>query len=202
MKKKTGAKTTSGSAKRGGGGSKSGKAGARKPVGSGTASAQRARLEEQLREAIGQIDEEGLLFLLQQAQILLHNAQVENINREIEELHGRKGTAGSGAAGSGAAGSGAASRAAAVRIDEAENRKSFFLELNRTRKALSLPEMQRVVQICYAADSKSAALRQLYTFFSRERGDILTDARIAGPTSPILDGLFQAVREKYRLEDR
>jgi hypothetical protein len=164
-------------------------------AGDAAASAQRKRLQGRLTEAIAQIDEEGLLFLLQQAQVLIHNAQVEKINREIEELQERNTTAVRGEQGKRKA-------AAAVRIDEAANRKSFFLELNRTRKTLSLPEMQRLVKICYAAESKSAALRQLYTFFARERGDILADARIDGPASPVLDELFYAVREKYRLEER
>jgi hypothetical protein len=174
-------------------------------AGDAAASAQRKRLQGRLTEAIAQIDEEGLLFLLQQAQVLIHNAQVEKINREIEELQERNTTAVRGEQGkrkAAAAEASAGGLSAAVRIDEAANRKSFFLELNRTRKTLSLPEMQRLVRICYAAESKSAALRQLYTFFARERGDVLADARIDGPASPVLDALFYAVREKYRLEER
>jgi hypothetical protein len=213
---RSGAGKPAGSTARSGGGktaprkTAAGKAATGKSADGDTASAQRKRLEGQLKEAIAQIDEEGLLFLLQQAQVLIHNAQVEKINREIEELQQRTAAAGRGAqgkrrgaaAGTSAAGRSAGGRFGAVRIDEAADRGSFFLELNRTRKALSLPEMQRVVKICYAAESKSDALRQLYTFFARERGDILADARIEGPASPILDELFYAVREKYRLEER
>ena len=39
-------------------------------------SARRERLEEELQEAIRQIDEQGLAFLLNQAHDLIHNAQV------------------------------------------------------------------------------------------------------------------------------
>ena len=179
------------------------------PAGSApAASAQKRRLEGELIEAIGQLDEEGLLFLLQQAQILVHNAQVDRINREMQELQERRsrsGGRGKGAPASPAERAGAeqpAAGRAAVRIDEADNRKSFFLDFAGVRKALSLQEMQRVVKICYSAESKSAALRQLYTVFSRERGDILADARIGGASSPLLEALFYAVREKYRLEER
>jgi hypothetical protein len=162
------------------------------------ASAQKRRLEAELGEAIRQIDEEGLLFLLQQAQILIHNTRVDRMNQELQELQERR----SKPSGRSKSPSDSAARSAAVRIDEADNRKSFFLDFAGVRKALSLQEMQRVVKICYTADSKSAALRQLYTVFSRERGDILADARIGAPSSPLLDALFHAVREKYRLEER
>ena len=175
-------------------------------------SAQRQRLEGELIEAIRELDEEGLLFLLQQAQILVHNTRVDRLNRERQELEekrttpaGRGRTAARSArdrAAADQAAPGGETAGAAVQIDEAENRKSFFLALGGVRKALSLQEMQRVVKICYTADSKSAAIRQLYTLFSRERGDILADARIGGPSSPVLDALFCAVRAKYRLEER
>jgi len=188
--------------------SKEKRSGSGKQGASAAASAQKQRLEGELIEAIGQLDEEGLLFLLQQAQILVHNSQVDRINREMQELQERRsrsGGRGKGAPASQGERAGAEQPAGgrvAVRIDEADNRKSFFLDFGGVRKALSLQEMQRVVKICYSAESKSAALRQLYTVFSRERGDILADARIGGASSPLLEALFYAVREKYRLEER
>ncbi len=154
-------------------------------------SEKRAMLEEELAAAIGQIDEAGLSFLLNQAHVLIHNAQVQRINRELSELD-RKNQSARKALGA----------AAPVGIEESEDRKAFFLSLGGTRKVLAIDEVKRLVRICYAAESKSAALRQLYTVLSRERGDILADAKIGGPSSPLIAGLFHALREKYRLEDR
>ena len=158
---------------------------------------QRTRLEKELTEAIKQIDEEGLIFLIQQAQILVHNAQVDKINREIVELEQKKLKSGRGTP---------AQRktpaVAAVTIEESDNGKAFFLTLGGTRKVMNLEEMRRLVRICYAAETKSDALKQLYTVFARERGDVLADAKISGPGSPIIDGLFQAIRSTYQLKDR
>jgi hypothetical protein len=58
------------------------------------------------------------------------------------------------------------------------------------------------VRICYAAETKTDALRQLYTVLARERSDILKDAGIGNPANPLVEGLFHALRRKYRLEDR
>ena len=157
---------------------------------------QRTRLEKELTEAIKQVDEEGLIFLIQQAQILIHNAQVDKINREIVELEQKKLASGKPAARK------APAVAAAVTIDESDNGKAFFLSLGGTRKVMNLEEMRRLVRICYAAETKSDALKQLYTVFARERGDVLADAKISGPGSPIIEGLFQAIRSTYQLKDR
>jgi hypothetical protein len=169
------------------------KEGTKKPSGAGD---QRRRLEAELKEAIRQTDEEGLLFLLQQAHILAHNARVDRLNEELVEIRQKK-TAGRGSA----AGRKPPPARSAVNIDEAEGGKAFFLTLGGARKVMDLEEMRRLVRICHTAESKSAALKQIYTVFARERGDILADGGIAGPASPALEGLFDAVRSRYQLKE-
>ena len=158
---------------------------------------QRTRLEKELTQAIKQIDEEGLIFLLQQTQILAHNARVDKLNREVVELEHKKTKSGKTKT---ALRTPAA--AAAVTIDESDNGKAFFLTLGGTRKIMDLEEMRRLVKICYSAETKTDALKQLYTVFTRERGDVLADAKISGPGSPIIEGLFHAIRSTYQLKDR
>jgi hypothetical protein len=155
---------------------------------------QRTRLMKELGEAITQVDKEGLLFLLRQANVLIHNARVDRINREAEELQTTSGKSRMKAA--------KAAGPSGVSIEEADGGKTLFLVLGRERKVMSLPELKQLVHICYSAETKSDALRQLYTVLGRERKDILIDAGIGSPSHPLLDGLFQAIRSKYRLQAR
>jgi hypothetical protein len=148
---------------------------------------QRAKLEKELREALSEIDEEGLLFLLRQAQVLIYNARVDRINEAAREVGSAKEKSPS---------------AAAVDIEETEGGTTFFLTLGRIRKVLTREELRRIVRICYAAETKSDALRQLHTVLKQERRDILADAGISSPSSPLLEQLFRAVRAKYQLQDR
>jgi len=150
----------------------------------------RGKLERELREAIKEIDEEGLLFLLQQAGVLIHNARVERINKVASEIRSSQ------------KGKPLKAQPNGVEIEESDGGEVFFLTIGQSRKVLNLAELKRIVRICYAAETKSDALRQLYTVLSRERSDILADAHIVGPQSPLIEGLFQAVRAKYKLEDR
>lgn len=148
---------------------------------------------KELSAALPQIDEEGLLFLLRQAQVLIHNAAVDRLNREAEELQRKKPARGAPEARPPAGG---------VAVEDPGTGKAVFLTLGRVRKVLSRDEVKRLVQICYGAPSKSEALSQLYRVFATERKDILSDAGIRGPASPLLEGVFSAVRLRYRLEDR
>jgi hypothetical protein len=153
----------------------------------------REKLEKELREAIREVDEEGLLFLLRQAQVLIHNARVQTIDRKAKKGGGKAAPATAGAA---------RPRSAMVSIEEPENGKAIFLNIGDARKVLTAEEMRRIVRICYAAETKSEALRQLFTVLAKERKDILADAFIGNPDNPLLEALFTAVRATYRLKDR
>ena len=129
-----------------------------------------------LSEAAGQVDEEGLLFLLRQANTLIHNKNVDDVNRELAELSSKPGRAASRGAG--------LRTGAAVSIDESDNRSAIFITLGSTRKVLNLQELKQLVRICYAAETKTDALRQLYRVLARERSDILADAGDRKPREP------------------
>jgi len=160
------------------------------------ASPQRIRLRGMLAEASEQIDEEGLLFLLRQANVLIHNQKVDEVNRELAEMSEKPGRS---AAGGGAAGRRAA---AVVSVEDSGDRSAIFLTLGNVRKVLNLEELKRFVRICYAAESKTDALQQLFRVLAQERSDILKDADIRSAANPLVEGLFYALRRKYQLEDR
>jgi hypothetical protein len=154
------------------------------------ADARRAKVEKELHAAIQEIDEKGLLFLLRQAHVLIHNARMESM------------VGSSGQGGDSGAIREMPSAPESVTIEDAHEGKTIFLSIGRTRKVLTPEEMKRLVRICYAAETKSEALRQLFTVLVKERKDILTDAMIGSPDSPLLAELFSAVRATYTLEDR
>ena len=151
----------------------------------------RAKLEKELREALTEIDEEGLLFLLRQAQVLIYNARVDRINQEAAKLKGGKTQTPREVK----------EASPSVSIEESDDGRSIFLTLGKARKVLAPEEMRQLVRICYSAETKSEALRQLFTVLARERKDILADALIGNPDNPLLVALFTAVRNTYRLKD-
>jgi hypothetical protein len=167
------------------------------------APSERARMEKELRQAMTEVDEEGLLFLLRQAQVLVHNARIDRLNRETT-VKGRGSAAASRAPKPAArdVDSGKVDSGKAVSFEQAQGGKSVFLTIGGARKVMTTEELKRLVRICYAAETKSDALSQLYRVLSQERNDILFDARIGSAASPLMEQLFHAIRSEYRLKDR
>ena len=170
-----------------------GASGKKQPGGTEKESPQRARLLKSLQTAIQNVDEEGLLFLLRQTQVLIRNAEVDRLNWEAEEL-AKKGKKKAPAARTPASSTHAA-------VEESSDGKAIFLVLGNTRKVMTVGEIKQLVRICWGAETKSDALRQMFTVFTRERKDVLIDAGIGAPQSPLLESLFHAIRANYRLKD-
>jgi hypothetical protein len=153
-------------------------------------SAQRARLERELKAYVAKIDEEGLIFLLKQAHVILHNMEVDKINREIVELEGTKQKGKSKTAGT------VVSRSL-VEIKPSSDNKSFIIVFDNSRKIFDLQEMRRIVAICQAARSDIDASSRLYAWFSQNRKDVLGDVGIGSARHPVLPELYRLVKRTY-----
>ncbi len=168
-------------------------------------SAQKQRLQDELTRLLSDVDEEGLIFLIKQAQVIIHNLQVDRINREIEELDQTQQPTKRRAANRAAAGREATRRAGRgsedVHIEEAANGKSFYLVFPDTRKIMGLEEMRLLVRACYEPKRKSEALHRMYRWMQKERRDILSDGKIESSGSRLLEALFHRIREKYKLKE-
>jgi len=147
----------------------------------------KGRLQRLLFDSIRQMDEEGLVFLLRQAHILSSNANTARINREIEAFERDRGpereaaeTAAEAAAGNAA-------------IELSPDGKSYFLTIGTARKALTREELGAIVRVCLGAADRDVGVRNLFRALGRDRGDILVDAKISGPTNPHLGALYDRV---------
>jgi hypothetical protein len=146
----------------------------------------RARLEQELTRLVGEVDDEGLLYLIDQAQTLVHNAGVERVNAAARELQGDTD-----------AGAGRPTPAATpVTIDGSGG--VYHLGLASGRYTLSAAGTKELVRRCYEPATKSAALTALHRWLAVERGDIVGSAGIDGPQHPAIEALFQALRATFQ----
>ncbi len=148
----------------------------------------RGRLQKLLFDSIAHMDEEGLVFLLRQAHILSSNANTERINREIEAFERTRGPVPEPEA----------EVTATASIEMAPDGKSYFLAIGGARKALTREELGGIVRVCLGAVDRDVGVRNLFRALGRERGDILVDAKISGPTSPHLGALYDTVVDMAR----
>jgi hypothetical protein len=144
----------------------------------------KAELIMELTDMLKDIDEEGLLFLIEQANILIYNRRVENINRKLAGSRGKRKKE--------------PPAAYAVDIEESEDGRYFYIIIKNFRIFFTLEEMKNLVKICHASQDERDAAERLYNWFNRNRKDLLIDASIGTRTDPHLVGMYKKIIHTYR----
>ncbi|MBN1533786.1 MAG: hypothetical protein JXA20_14040 [Spirochaetes bacterium] len=153
-------------------------------------------LRFQLSKIIKELDEEGLAFLIKQGMVLRHNQQVDEIQRSLAKAKdapkpGKKGKASPARAGA---------DKGSMEIVEGEKSSHFIFVINNYRNFFSLEEMRKIVALCHAAsDARDGAMR-LYSWFKRERIDVINNTAIDGPGDQALATMYKAIIAKYTVK--
>ena len=148
-------------------------------------STQKARLEKELKAMIPQIQEEGLLFLIQQANTIIHNQRIVALEKETAELRQGKSPAVQQKAGFD------------LEISRSADGKTYYLIVNGRKHFLDIQETRKIVDLCYRPPTRSAALKFLYQYFLNERDEILLEHKIQSGDSAFFPALFRTVREVF-----
>jgi hypothetical protein len=149
-----------------------------------------------LHGLITELDEEGIQFLIHQAQVLQYNKQVREINKRIAEKKPRdpqeKKTGGN-------TNPMRTARHPAVEIVERGDGKHFFIVIRGFRIYFTLEEMKKLVRICHVAQDAADASKHLYNWFKRFRSDFLVDGDIGGAANPYLVDLYRKLISTYKV---
>jgi hypothetical protein len=144
---------------------------------------------------IQEIDAEGLLFLVRQANVLLHNKRVDELNAEMEKTQESKKAAHKKAGTTARVGQNV--QEITVEIQESPDGKTYYMIVDAQRHFLTAEEMKSVVKLCFAPEKKSDAVRFLYQYMYNERREILMDHNIEAQKHPFFEALFYEVRANF-----
>jgi hypothetical protein len=168
--------------------------------GPGRSKTRKSELRGLLAQAAKDLDEGGLEFLLNQANVLVYNMQVERLNdrtrkaRDAGRGPGKRDKAGARKAGAGMSGAGE------VEIVEKEESGNFFIVVNNFRILFTREEMRSLVKICHAASDERDAGSRLFSWFERNRKDVLIDGGIVSRTHPALQAVHSILVSRYRVK--
>jgi hypothetical protein len=144
-------------------------------------------LRKELASLLDQINEEGLLFLKQQASTIIYNETVEEMNRSNREslLDNEA----------------AKRKSDSDRQDRPPRKQDFSLDMSgeskgyanivygRIRVFFPLDELEAMAYIARKASQAGDSGLLLYRWLKRERGDFLVDHGIRDYPSPLIDKL-------------
>lgn len=159
----------------------------------------REKIENELIGLIPEIDAEGLLFLVRQANVLLHNRRVDELNAEMAKLNEGKKAAQKRAGTTARVGQNV--QEITVEIQQSPDGKTYYMIIDGRKHFLTAQEMAAVVKLCFKPERKSDALRFLHQYLNNERDEILMDHGITSGKHPFFEALFHEIRRKFSLKE-
>lgn len=147
-------------------------------------------LIEKLDALLPELDEEGLAFLLRQATVLKHNAEVDALERDLAELESTPEPK-SPAEGS------ERPKPRAVEIEQTGS-DSFVIQVGRSRVFFTRDELRSLAKIVHAAEDRQSGTQRLHRWFKRERMDFINETGVSGPGDRLLGALFDILLSRYK----
>ncbi|MFP4302753.1 MAG: hypothetical protein ACOC47_01865 [Alkalispirochaetaceae bacterium] len=153
-------------------------------------SEKKTALIEKLEELLPDLDEEGLAFLIRQATVLKHNAEVDALERDLAELEPTTEPKQPGDGGT-------APKPRAVEIEQTGS-DSFVIQVGRARVFFGRDELRALAKIVHAAEDRQTGAQRLHRWFNRERLDFLNDTGVSGSGDQILGRLYDLILQRYK----
>lgn len=145
---------------------------------------------EQISGILARLDVESLVFLKEQADILLYNKSVREKNAQIKETATKKTTKAKTYEKS-------EPSKAPVYFEPVKEGKFFNLCIGDARIFMDKSEVRSILKIAMAAGTASEGSQRLYAWFSRERKDVLVDGHIGSSTHQALPMIYRELLETF-----
>ncbi len=150
------------------------------------------KLQNELIKLIKDIDEEGILFLIEQANVIKYNMQVDMINKEKQKLMSESKKVSGDSTDN--------STYTDIEIIPGEENKNFIVRLGTARKFLSRPDFKSIVTIAQSQDGIGDTAKRLFRWLEKERKDFLIDCNIRNAANPLLIEFIKVIKSKYKVK--
>ena len=156
-------------------------------------------LLKELRSLIKEIDEEGLQFLIEQANVLIYNAKVEELNARREEAaHKKRDTGKNGKSRSAKENKDTDETGSQVYFEAGKHSGGFLMDIDGNRFVMDQEEVMSLVSIAQKAPSRIEAQRRLYRWIEGHRDDILLDVDLP-PAGKRMQALYERLRSDFTI---
>jgi hypothetical protein len=125
---------------------------------------------EELLALLPELDEEGTVFLLEQAKVHRYNMEAERLNGLAEKLKPGRPAAD------------AKAQASILRIERSADGSTYHIVAGGDWKMFTAEEMAALVRITRGGEGEEEVSRRLRAWFARERRDVYLDLGLDGPS--------------------
>jgi hypothetical protein len=135
----------------------------------------------ELLALLPELDEAGLVFLLEQAKVHRYNMEVERLNA-ISERAAADNSSHAPSVDTGSAPRAGAAPAGALRIERSADGSTYHLVAGGDWKMFTAEEMAALVRITRSGEGVEEVARRLRAWLARERRDVYLDLGLDGPS--------------------
>lgn len=146
---------------------------------------------KELNELLPELDENEISFLIDQAEVIIHNKKITSqpeirekresqFNKKMmdwqasqEEMMGR------------------------ASVEEGSSGTHFIIVMGNYRNFFARDEMKKVVKLCHAAEDEKDAGRRLFNWFEKNRSDVLKNSAVDSPLDPVLGKVYEIIISTY-----
>ena len=159
-------------------------------------------LAKELKGLIKNIDEEGLFFLIKQANTLIYNQKVDELNKQAESLSKTRSKTSKKNSLTKKNGSKKKqiTEESGVSIERGAFGSSFIVQLGSVRKTFGEEELLRLVKVCHAGKGIKDSSARAYRWLSRYRDDVLIDSGIGNPRSALLSSFSKSLVKNFKIK--
>ncbi len=143
----------------------------------------------EISELLEKISPEGLTFLKEQASVLIYNQEVETANEALMKKQKKSGNSPErekpGPSGP------------EVFIEQLEKPGYFNIRIGKAKLFMDRHEIKALYTIASNSGSPSKGAAGLYSWFRKERSDVLSEGGIESRTSPLLERIYTELMETF-----
>lgn len=148
----------------------------------------------QLKALIKELDDEGLLFLIEQANVLRYNMTVDKVNKST--INKQKSN---NKIKSSKSNNSKSNRKNSIKIIMDDDKKNFILQIDSQRKFLTRAEFVDMVKVSQSSTLQTGSIK-LYQWLNKERKDVLIDCSIHSNVDPKLKEIVKLIKENYKVK--
>ena len=153
---------------------------------------------QDIQELLKKIDQDGLVFLKDQAAVLVYNQEVrkqndETIKKQKADIPDQNRVQ-------------KVKRSRTdndpylsfnVTIEQVKKGKNFILCIHKARLFMDVDEIKALFHIADKAGNSKTAAPRLYRWLQKERKDVLIDGKISSHMSPVLNTIYQELIDSF-----
>ena len=134
------------------------------------------------------MDEKSLKLLINQAEMIRYNMQIDEINNKRNEMKDKNPINTYSPP----------QNKTSLEIVEAEDDSHFILVINRERNFFSLEEMRKLVKLCHVASDEKDGVSRLFNWFTKNRMDVINNTEIDGVNDLALVTIYNGIVTRYK----